>query len=44
MEQIIKAEKILVRVPDWVGDVVKAIPAFRCIRESFADSHITLLP
>ncbi len=43
MEQIIKARKILVRAPNWVGDVVMATPSFRCIRENFADSHITLL-
>ncbi|MHC4321507.1 MAG: lipopolysaccharide heptosyltransferase II, partial [Planctomycetota bacterium] len=43
MEQIIKTKKILVRAPNWVGDVVMATPAFRCIRENFPDSHITLL-
>ncbi len=43
MEQIIEAKKILVRAPNWVGDVVMVTPAFRCIRENFADSHITLL-
>ncbi len=43
MEQIIKAKKILVRAPNWVGDVVMATSAFRCIRGNFADSHITLL-
>ena len=43
MEQIIEAKRILVRAPNWVGDVVMATPAFRCIRENFADSHITLL-
>ena len=43
MGQIIKAEKILVRAPNWVGDVVMATPAFRCIRENFSDAHITLL-
>ena len=43
MEQIIEAKKILVRAPNWVGDVVMGTPAFRCIRENFADSHITLL-
>jgi len=43
MEQIIKAKKILIRAPNWVGDVVMATPVFRCIRENFADSHITLL-
>lgn len=43
MEQLNRAKKILVRAPNWVGDVVMATPAFRCIRENFADSHITLL-
>ncbi|MCR4290562.1 MAG: lipopolysaccharide heptosyltransferase II [Candidatus Scalindua sp.] len=43
MEQIIRSKKILVRAPNWVGDVVMATPAFRCIRTNFADSHITLL-
>ncbi|MCP4266068.1 MAG: lipopolysaccharide heptosyltransferase II [Candidatus Brocadiaceae bacterium] len=40
---MIKAKKILVRSPNWVGDVVMATPAFRCIRENYADSHITLM-
>ena len=40
---MIKTKKILVRAPNWVGDVVMATPAFRCIRENFADSRITLL-
>ncbi len=43
MQKIIKAKKILVRAPNWVGDVVMATPSFRCIRENFEDSHITLL-
>ena len=43
MGQLIKANKILVRAPNWVGDVVMATPAFRCIRENYQDSHIILL-
>ncbi len=43
MEETIKAKKILVRAPNWVGDVVMATPAFRCIRENFVDARITLL-
>jgi lipopolysaccharide heptosyltransferase II len=43
MGQLITAENILVRAPNWVGDVVMATPAFRCIRENFVDSRITLL-
>ena len=37
MEQLKKSKKILVRSPNWVGDVVMATPAFRCIRENFPD-------
>lgn len=40
---MIKAEKIIIRSPNWVGDVVMATPAFRCIRENYSDAHITLL-
>ncbi len=43
MGQMIRAKKILVRSPNWVGDVVMATPAFKCIRRNYADSHITLL-
>lgn len=35
--------KILIRAPNWVGDVVMATPAFRCIRKNFPQSRITLL-
>lgn len=34
--------KIIIRAPNWVGDVVMATPAFRCIRENFPDATITL--
>jgi len=40
---MIKAEKILIRSPNWVGDVVMATPAFRCIREHFPDARISIL-
>lgn len=43
MKQTFKAKSILVRAPNWVGDVVMATPAFRCIREGFGDARITLL-
>lgn len=39
----INPKKILVRAPNWVGDVVMATPAFRCIRENFKDAKITVL-
>jgi heptosyltransferase-2 len=36
-------ERLLVRCPNWVGDVVMATPALRCLRESFPEAKITLL-
>ena len=35
-------DRILIRSPNWVGDVVMATPALRCVRENFTDAHITL--
>jgi lipopolysaccharide heptosyltransferase II len=32
----------LIRVPNWVGDAVMALPALRELRRIFAGSHITL--
>ena len=34
---------ILVRMPNWVGDVVMALPALRALRESYPSAKITLL-
>lgn len=39
----INAENILVRAPNWVGDLVMATPAFRSLRENFPKARITLL-
>ena len=36
-------ERILIRCPNWVGDVVMATPALRCVRESFPKAHVTIL-
>jgi heptosyltransferase-2 len=35
--------KILVRAPNWVGDVVMATPALRAIREAFPNARITVV-
>jgi heptosyltransferase-2 len=35
--------KIVVRIPNWVGDVVMATPALRAIREHHAGAEITIL-
>ena len=33
---------ILVRGPNWLGDLVMATPGFRALRSSFPESHISL--
>jgi heptosyltransferase-2 len=38
-----RPHRILVRCPNWVGDLVMATPSLRALRERFADSEITLL-
>jgi len=35
--------RMLVVLPNWVGDLVLATPALRIIRERFADTHIAFL-
>jgi heptosyltransferase-2 len=34
--------KLLVRVPNWLGDIVMALPAIQSIREHFAKATLTL--
>ncbi|MFL6214909.1 MAG: lipopolysaccharide heptosyltransferase II, partial [Blastocatellia bacterium] len=34
--------KLMVRVPNWLGDAVMALPALRELRRVFNESHITL--
>jgi len=35
--------RILIGVPNWIGDVVMATPALRALRAHFSDSHIAQL-
>lgn len=37
------AKRILVVLPNWVGDVVLATPTFRALRDGFDDARITFL-
>ncbi|NQT89479.1 lipopolysaccharide heptosyltransferase II [bacterium] len=37
------AKRIVVRAPNWVGDVVMATPTFRALRENYPDSHLALV-
>ena len=36
-------KRIVVRAPNWVGDVVMSVPALRQLRCLFPDAHITLV-
>jgi len=36
-------QRLCVRVPNWVGDVVMATPALRALRAHFADAHLTIV-
>jgi len=38
-----EAANILIRVPNWVGDAVLAIPAIKAVRERFPRAEITLM-
>ena len=43
MKPIFSPKKILVRCPNWVGDVIMATPAFRSLRRYFREAKISLL-
>ena len=36
-------QKVILRLPNWVGDVVMATPALISLREEWPDSHITVM-
>ena len=38
-----KTEKILVRAPNWIGDVVMCLPALDALKKRFGDSEISVL-
>ena len=38
-----KVKKIIIRMPNWVGDFVMATPILTDIREKYPDAHITAL-
>ena len=37
------AERILIRCPNWIGDMAAATAAIRCMRRNYPRAHITLL-
>ena len=36
-------ERIVVRLPNWIGDAVMALPAVNCIKNSFPQLHVSCL-
>ena len=40
---ILRAPRIVIRIPNWLGDVVMALPILRAFRKEKAHAHITLL-
>ncbi len=43
MSNMERPERIVIRCPNWVGDVVMATPALRCLRKSFPGAAITIV-
>ena len=39
----VDAQRIVVRAPNWVGDVVMATPTFRALRETFPQAHLAVV-
>jgi heptosyltransferase-2 len=37
------AERILIRCPNWIGDMIAATAALRCMRANYPQAHIALL-
>jgi heptosyltransferase-2 len=37
------AERILIRCPNWIGDMIAATAALRCVRANYPKAHIALL-
>ena len=37
------ASRILIRCPNWIGDMIAATAAVRCIRQNYPKAHIALL-
>lgn len=38
-----KPEKIIIRMPNWIGDLVMATPVLADVRRAFPDAHITAM-
>ena len=43
MIDVSKARSIIIRLPNWIGDAVMAIPAVNCVKKSFPDLQVSCL-
>lgn len=43
MAYTLQPKRILVRVPNWLGDAVMSIPALQAVRARYPDAHIAIL-
>jgi heptosyltransferase-2 len=43
MSDPVQVHRLLVRVPNWVGDVVHSLPAITALRTHFADAELTVV-
>lgn len=41
LDSLKSVKSLVVRCPNWVGDIVMATPLFECLRENFPDATIT---
>ena len=38
-----KTKKIFIRIPNWLGDIVMAVPVVRMLKNFHSDAELTLL-
>jgi heptosyltransferase-2 len=43
MIDVSKVDSVVVRLPNWIGDAVMALPAVRCIKSSMPHLHVSCL-
>jgi len=43
MKQVFASKHIIVRCPNWVGDLIMAMPLFECLKNNLPEVHITAL-
>ncbi len=41
--RVLNSQKILIRLPNWIGDAILSIPALNAVRDHFKNSEITFI-